>query len=74
MDREAIRDCQFLERCATFGDPMIDQGRKGPAGMGCTGQNDIHRSRHCHVFRCTCLCVLLGDLLGGAGHAKPRKT
>jgi len=50
MDREAVRDCQFKAVCEAYNDPLIDGARKGGAGMGCQGQNDLYRSRHCRTF------------------------
>ena len=63
MDATTIRDCPFRDRCETFGDRLIGAARKGPAGLGCAQQSDIHRNQHCHAFRCQSLCALLADVL-----------
>ncbi len=63
MDATTICDCRFQDRCATFGDRLIGADRKGPAGLGCVQQTDVHRNRHCHAFRCQSLCAMLADFL-----------
>jgi hypothetical protein len=63
MDRQTICDCCFKDHCQTFSDPLIEQARKGAAGLGCRGQNDLHRARHCRTFRCASLSLVLNDLL-----------
>jgi hypothetical protein len=63
MDHEAICDCPFLARCASFGDPLISEDRKGPRGMGCTGQSDLYRSRHCRSFGCQYLSMVISDAM-----------
>jgi len=63
MDHEAICDCPFLARCETFADPLIDQRRKGPEGLGCQGQNDRYRGKHCKTFACAYLSMVLTDAL-----------
>jgi len=63
MDHEAVCDCQFAEHCQTFNDPLIDEARKGPEGLGCRGQNDIHRGKHCRTFACAYLSLVVTDAL-----------
>jgi len=70
MDREAIRECEFKDACATFNDGMIGKAMKGLTGFGCLGRNDTYRNEHCKVFRCKCLCVVLSDIL--ASSPKPK--
>jgi len=61
MDHEAICDCPFRERCATFNDPLIDEARKGPLALGCRGQNDIYRAKHCRTFACAYLSAVVSE-------------
>ena len=63
MDHDAICDCPFQEHCQTHADPLVDEARKGPEGMGCTGANDHHRQRHCKAFACQYLAVVFSDLI-----------
>ena len=63
MDHEAICDCAFKGRCATFNDPLIDAPRKGPSGLGCRGQTDHHRARHCRTFACSYLSLVFSDAM-----------
>lgn len=73
MDHEAICDCPFRSCCATFSDPLIDDGRKGPDGMGCLRQSDVYRTKHCKTFCCTYLSTVLSDVLKqpAGGPARP---
>ena len=64
MDHEQVCDCPFRDTCATFNDPLIDQRRKGPDGLGCRGRNDIYRGKHCRIFRCTYLSMVFSDAIG----------
>ena len=61
MDHEEISDCPFKDHCAAFSDPLIGDNRKGPSGLGCQGQNDIYRGRHCRKFACAYLSVVISD-------------
>jgi hypothetical protein len=70
MDALTACDCPFQERCATFGDRLIDAARKGPAGLGCRQQSDAYRNQHCHSFRCQFLCAILSDMFS-PGKASP---
>jgi hypothetical protein len=63
MDHEAMCDCLFKGRCATFNDPLIDEARKGPDGLGCRQQSDLYRGRHCHTFACAYLTMVFTDAL-----------
>ena len=63
MDHEAICDCQFRDTCATFNDSLIEEARKGPSGLGCRGQSDVHRGKHCRTFACAYLSVVISDAL-----------
>jgi hypothetical protein len=63
MDHEAICDCQFRGHCPTFGDPLVDDERKGPAGFGCRSQSDRYRGRHCRTFACAYLSMVVSDAL-----------
>ena len=63
MDHEAICECLFAARCATCADPLIDEARKGPTGLGCHQQSDVYRSKHCKPFACKYLTVVFDDAL-----------
>lgn len=63
MDHETMCDCPFADHCQTYADPLIDKTRKGPTGFGCRGQNDIYRGKHCHVFACAYLSMVVSDVL-----------
>ena len=63
MDHETICDCQFRHHCGTFTDPLIEEPQKGPCGLGCHAQSDVHRSKHCKAFRCNYLCMVFSDAL-----------
>jgi len=71
MEHDKICDCPFKDRCETYADPLIDASRKGIAGLGCTGQDNFYRSRHCKTFSCKYLCVLLADMLSPKPAAAP---
>jgi len=60
MGHEEICDCCFIRHCATFDDLLIDDARKGPEGLGCRQQSDVYRAKHCHVFRCMYMSVVIG--------------
>lgn len=68
MDHEAICDCPFRDGCQTFSDPLVDDRRKGPDGLGCARQNDVYRGEHCRTFRCAVLSMVVSDVLH---HARP---
>ena len=63
MQHAAVSECPFKDTCETCADPLIAEVRKGSKGLGCEGQNDYHRSRHCKSFRCKYLSVALSELL-----------
>lgn len=67
MDHEEISDCVFKDHCATFSDSLIGDNRKGPSGLGCRGQNDIYRGKHCRKFTCAYLSVVISDQMGQVG-------
>ena len=67
MDHEAICDCPFLGHCATFSDRLIDPARKTAGGLGCRGENDVYRGRHCHTFSCSYLSIVISDALRPPG-------
>jgi len=69
MSHEAVCDCQFMDHCATFNDSLVDELRKGPAGLGCRGQDDIYRSKHCRTFACSYLSMVVSDVLRGPAPA-----
>ncbi|HUS91516.1 MAG TPA: hypothetical protein VM695_06675 [Phycisphaerae bacterium] len=60
---EAICECAFTARCTTFDDPLIDEARKGPTGLGCHQQSDVYRAQHCKPFACKYLTVVFHDAL-----------
>lgn len=61
MDHEEISDCPFKDHCAAFNDSLIADNRKGPGGLGCRGQNDIYRGKHCRKFACAYLSMVVSD-------------
>ena len=63
MDHEAICDCPFMARCETHADPLIGEKRKGPDGLGCQGQSDTYRGKHCRSFACAYLSIVVADAL-----------
>jgi len=63
MDHEAKCDCQFLETCPTFEDRMVSGRMKGPTGLGCTGQTDVYRGKHCRTFACAYLSIAVSNAL-----------
>ncbi|MGB2819450.1 MAG: hypothetical protein WBF17_00610 [Phycisphaerae bacterium] len=63
MDHDAVCDCHFRGHCDTFNDPLIDDARKGPTGLGCRQQSDVYRGRHCRPFACAYLSMVLTDAL-----------
>lgn len=63
MDRERVCDCQFKRTCQTFNDPLIAAKRKTSTGLGCAGQTDYYRGRHCPVFRCAYLTAVVAEAL-----------
>jgi hypothetical protein len=72
MDATTICDCHFQDRCATFSDRLIQADRKGPTGLGCVQQTDVHRNQHCHAFRCQSLCAMLASFLSPREGSQPR--
>jgi len=61
MGRSKLCDCQFRGRCSTYNDAVIDPRRKGPLGLGCTGQTDEYRGCHCKAFQCAYLTLAVTD-------------
>jgi len=72
MDHEDVRDCPFMRNCATFADPLIDEARKGPGGLGCRNQSDTYRGKHCKAFACSYLSMVVSDVLKHPGAAAAR--
>jgi len=63
MECQALCDCHFKEHCPTFNDPLVDDERRGPKGLGCLGQTDLYRGKHCQTFVCAYLSTVLSDAL-----------
>ena len=58
----ALEDCPLRHQCPAYADPLIDRRRKGPMGLGCHGQTDLYRKRHCKTFRCRLLVEVMARL------------
>ncbi len=74
MGHENICDCPFKDHCAAFDDPLIDDDRKGSNGLGCRGQNDIYRGKHCRKFACAYLSMVVSDGLRQGRAPDPLKA
>jgi len=73
MGHDDLHDCPFMGECATFADALIDEMRKGPGGLGCRGQSDIYRGKHCKAFACSYLSMVISDVLRHPGAAATRE-
>ena len=60
-ERYLVRDCEFLQACATFNDDMIDYSWK--MSRGCKADTDLYRSNVCAAYRCQALSSVFSDVM-----------